>query len=233
MAIKNLLPKLSYLQFMIIILIILFIGYSLGLMIVNTINKKLKEISINVPKQDVIVNVKEQFVPKKVKKINSKIPEYNTLVDDEDIKYINAMDDIENICYKNHEHMKCNCGVMNYGDPLRMSQIDRNAFKYSFNCNKCTLQDYINWLYMYIKDPFNLPYSHRRNLKKLTTGNKVKRIPQLNLNLGAVDYFNRLFNKGSHDENLFKKNDKYEGGNYQNYSNNYRKINKLGSIGTD
>lgn len=233
MAIKNLLPRLSYLQFMIIILIILFIGYSLGLMIVNTINKKLKEISFNVPSQDVIVNVKEQFVTKKVKKISNNIPEYNKLVDDEDIKYIYATDDIENICYKNHEHVKCNYGVMNYGDPLRMSQIDRNAFKFSFDCNKCTLQDYINWLYMYIRDPFNLPYSHRRNLKKLTTGNKVKKIPKLNLNLGAIDYFNRLFNKGSHDENLFKKNDKYEGGNYQNYSNNYRKINKLGSIGTD
>ena len=150
---KNLFPKLSYLQFMIIILIILFIGYSLGLIIVNTINKKLKDISINVPTQDVIVKVEEPFISKKIKKkTNNKIPEYDTLVDEENLKYINATDDIDNICCKNHEHVKCNHGTMNYGDPLRMSQIDRNAFKFSFNCNKCTLQDYINWLYMYLKD---------------------------------------------------------------------------------
>ena len=72
-----------------------------------------------------------------------------------------------------------------------------------------------------------------RNLKKLTDGKEVNKIPKLNLKLKSIDYFNRLFNRGSYDENLFSKNDKYEGGNYNNYTDNYRKIDKLSSIGAD
>lgn len=231
---------MSFLQYSIILILILFLGYSISLIIinkfVNSINKKLNNINIKIPSQDVIVNVKEPFTQREVKIkeiVKDKIPEYNNLVEDKELKYIYATDDIKNICFKNHEHGKCNYGVMNYGEPLRMSQIDRNAFKYSFNCDKCTLQDYINWLYMYLKDPYNLPYSHRRNLKKLTDGKEVNKIPKLNLKLNSIDYFNRLFNRGSYDENLFSKNDKYEGGNYNNYTDNYRKIDKLSSIGAD
>ena len=224
----NIIPNLSFLQIALIIIIIVVMGYLLGLMIVNIVDKRLSEIAINIPKQDVVVNMNEHFTSKKkLKKQLSKPAEYNpydNLIDEENLKFINATDDIKNICFKNHEHNNCNHGLMNYGEPIRMSQLDKNAFKYSFNCDKCTLQDYINWLYMYLQEPFDLPYSHRRNLKKLQEGKKIKSIPKLNLKLNSIDYFNKLFNSGGFDSNLFKSKDKYEGANIKDYGNQFSKI---------
>lgn len=77
------------------------------------------------------------------------------------------------LCTKDHNHLKCNLGVMNYADPKDLSQMDFNIFKLNYPPNM-TMQDYVHWLYCYKGEEHKLPYNHLKNLEKLKKGIELK-----------------------------------------------------------
>ena len=77
------------------------------------------------------------------------------------------------LCTKDHNHLKCNLGVMNYADPKDLSKMDFNIFKLNYPPNM-TMQDYVHWLYCYKGEEHKLPYNHLKNLEKLKKGIELK-----------------------------------------------------------
>jgi hypothetical protein len=207
---------MDYTQLAIIILIVILSGYFIGLNIVNIVDKRLTDISINIPKSNLVVkfsNLKEE-----IEKFDNNKKEENvteSFVDAKDFEFIGMNKKEERCCFKNHEHEKCKCGQVNYGDPNIMSPVDKNAFKYNFDSKRATLQDYVNWLYLFIKDPYELPYNHRKNLITIESGNKISKIPKLDYKLNSIDFFTKLYDSGN---SSFQNNSKLEGYNFVDYS---------------
>jgi len=89
----------------------------------------------------------------------------------------------------------------NYPDLKDMTIVERNAFKFGYP-DGMTMQDYVNWLYLFRKTPNLLNLEHNINYQKLTAGIPIhykkdktpppaKRLTPLN----ADDYFNRMYTK--------------------------------------
>jgi hypothetical protein len=89
----------------------------------------------------------------------------------------------------------------NYPDLRDMTIVERNAFKFGYP-DGMTMQDYVNWLYLFRKTPNLLNLEHNINYQKLTAGIPVhykkdktpppaKRLTPLN----ADDYFNSMYTK--------------------------------------
>jgi hypothetical protein len=89
----------------------------------------------------------------------------------------------------------------NYPDLKDMTIVERNAFKFGYP-DGMTMQDYVNWLYLFRKTPNLLNLEHNINYQKLTTGIPIhykkdktpppsKRLTPLN----ADDYFNSMYTK--------------------------------------
>jgi len=83
----------------------------------------------------------------------------------------------------------------NYANPEDMTSTERNAFKYGYP-NGMTMQDYVNWLYLFRLTPDLLNLDHNANYQKLIknvpikyekgkTPPPAKRMPPLN----GEDYF--------------------------------------------
>ena len=89
----------------------------------------------------------------------------------------------------------------NYPSLKDMTIVERNAFKFGYN-DGMTMQDYVNWLYLFRKTPNLLNLEHNINYQKLTAGVPIhykkdktpppaKRLTPLN----ADDYFNSMYTK--------------------------------------
>ena len=89
----------------------------------------------------------------------------------------------------------------NYPDLRDMTIVERNSFKFGYP-DGMTMQDYVNWLYLFRKTPNLLNLEHNINYQKLTAGVPVhykkdktpppaKRLTPLN----ADDYFNSMYTK--------------------------------------
>jgi len=89
----------------------------------------------------------------------------------------------------------------NYPDLKDMTIVERNAFKFGYP-DGMTMQDYVNWLYLFRKTPNLLNLEHNINYQKLTAGVPIhykkdktpppaKRLTPLN----ADDYFNSMYTK--------------------------------------
>jgi hypothetical protein len=89
----------------------------------------------------------------------------------------------------------------NYPDLKDMTIVERNSFKFGYP-DGMTMQDYVNWLYLFRKTPNLLNLEHNINYQKLTAGVPVhykkdktpppaKRLTPLN----ADDYFNSMYTK--------------------------------------
>jgi hypothetical protein len=89
----------------------------------------------------------------------------------------------------------------NYPNLKDMTIVERNAFKFGYP-DGMTMQDYVNWLYLFRKTPNLLNLEHNINYQKLTAGIPIhykkdktpppaKRLTPLN----ADDYFNRMYTK--------------------------------------
>lgn len=89
----------------------------------------------------------------------------------------------------------------NYPDLKDMTIVERNAFKFGYP-DGMTMQDYVNWLYLFRKTPNLLNLEHNINYQKLTAGILIhykkdktpppaKRLTPLN----ADDYFNSMYTK--------------------------------------
>lgn len=182
------------LGFLLIFVITLFVAYILGLTLVSIVDKKLSNISIKVPKQNVTLNM-EHFdgraapavIERPAPTFDSNDPPTNftdilqEVRDKETPKTLEGMDqhrdyrlrpDLfnsqappENSCQLNHLHGNCAYGSTNYADPTDMSLTERRAFASNYPQN-LTLQDYINWLWTNKLNP-DLPKEHMTNLKKL------------------------------------------------------------------
>lgn len=72
------------------------------------------------------------------------------------------------VCGTKHNHDKYSCtyGKTNYINPDHVDPVNRKIFKYNYYPNM-TLQDYINWLWLWENEGQKLCYEHMRNLDKL------------------------------------------------------------------
>lgn len=218
---------LSFIEWVILIVLIIFFCYVIGIAILYLIDKKLTNISINIPKQDVVLkldnNNMENFVSNYRKTYynsaihsnqNSNNNNNNNYIDffegmlpslkDQD-KGLNDIIDLNTnnkVCILNHEHRTdgskmCSPGIMNFSDPYDMSDIDKNVFKYNYKWEKFTKQDYINWLNLHRNDSSILPYIHKKNLQKILDGQSNINIPKQNFKLNTFEYFDKIYNNNN------------------------------------
>lgn len=185
-------------------IIIIMIAYIVGITIVSLVDKKLSNISINLPKQDIIVemkNIVDKQIPQSSQQSDIQ-PNSDSSFGSNIETYTNYMPEpLENICYDTHPHNTCKYGKTNYPDPSSMTPIDKRYFKYNYPQN-LTLQDYVNWLQMYITNPEDLPYNHLRNLKTILNGGTltyqqgITPPPSyINLPLNTAQYFHKMYNE--------------------------------------
>ena len=89
--------------------------------------------------------------------------------------------------------------TQHYPNPKDMNSVERNAFKFGYP-NYMTMQDYINWLFMFKATPNLLNLPHMINFQKLVNGEPVqylkdvtpppaKRLTPLN----AEDYYLQMY----------------------------------------
>lgn len=247
---------------LLILILIIVITYLFGIIIIKIIDKKLSNISVNIPQQDIIIKYPEveQFENKDIKEQtpfkydkeyyntmnkNNLVNGYNNK--SESFKGWEFEEKEKQVCYKNHVHTKdghntgCSYGVTNYADPKDLSQMDYKIFVLNYPSNM-TLQDYINWLFCYMDKEDQLPYNHLRNLKKLKMGKELKEeagvLPPPGYYyppLNSKDYFDKLYN----DKNEFSIASSLNsttapmiGYNYDEYSEFQQNMDLYGSTGT-
>lgn len=181
--------------------ITLLFAYVIGLTIVSLINKRLTDISINVPPPQVNVQWpnsqpkassidNQDSHHEEIKENFSNIPKI--LVDD-DLRGFNSqkeyhdcteavsqiqqekLEQMNRVCMYQHDHNKylCTYGKTNYINPSELDPINRRLFQYNYFPNM-TLQDYINWLWLYKNESEKLCYEHFRNLEKLKNGQQLR-----------------------------------------------------------
>jgi len=91
--------------------------------------------------------------------------------------------------------------TQNYANPQDMSSTERNAFKYGYP-NNMTMQDYVNWLYLFRFSPDLLNLDHNINYQKLIKNTQIKyeknktpppakRIPPIT----SEDYFLNMYSQ--------------------------------------
>jgi hypothetical protein len=208
---------------MLIFIITVIIAYLFGLVLINIIDNRLKNIHLNVPKQDIIINYPEKndiekFENKNETKKETKMNTNYYLKKEKDGKIEGFLNKSDNsykewnidkkktqVCIKNHDHIKngrdlnCTYGVTNYADPKDMSEMDYKIFNLNYPSNM-TLQDYINWLYCYIDKESELPYNHLKNLEKLKAGKELMEeygvLPPPSYYYPALkseDYFDKMY----------------------------------------
>lgn len=207
------------------IILILFI-----ILFIKIMEEKLSDIKVNIPKQDIIINLPENIYNNKSVKnemeneIKGEVKKMEKNIKDnvegfENIKvnepFITTINEKKNdICMENHQHVICKKGRMNYPDPKQMSPIDKKYFKYNYQSN-FTIQDYINWLWQYFDTEDELPYVHLKNFLKLKNGNKIDRVPQKNTSIikNSEEYYQKIYTE------CFKIEEKKqcEGYNYNQY----------------
>lgn len=185
-------------------------AYIVGLTIITLIDKRLGEIKINIPKQNVNVKI-EDF--EEFKSINNKNESLKNNLDNKydfysdqipnpnDVNYIkfNKIPEEQilekSVCIFNHFHKNCDHGSMNYPDPYIMNPIDK-IYHMNNIANNFTKQDYINWLWLHNQKKKELPYEHLKNLNKLEKGDTninfifARKILQND----ASEYFDKMYN---------------------------------------
>ena len=199
----------------------LLLAYVLGLTIVNVVDKRLSEIAINIPKQNIYLQMDKQVTEgysnygadegESGGEIERRIDGYDPKPYSKLERRIYKMDlwnrEFENACFRHHAHTnkvggECTYGPSNFMNPQKMNTVDMEFFKRTYRPIDMTLQDYVNWLWLYKDDRKSLPYEHLKNLIKLSNGEKLRYeigvlpppdsvMPSIN----AEDYYNRLYNK--------------------------------------
>lgn len=181
--------------YILVFIVTLIVAYILGLTLVNVVDNRLSNISINVPKQNVTLNVESFADYNSNSKNNSSNTENKIIPHDKPESFADIQQEVkdiktppisgvdqnrdfnlrpdlfnqtsrqENVCIFNHKHQNCRYGVTNYPEPCDMSPTDRKAFALSYPKN-LTLQDYINWLWTNKRNT-NLSKEHMTNLTKI------------------------------------------------------------------
>lgn len=208
------------------IFIIVLLSYIIGLTVVGVVDKRLSDISINLPKQNVVVQMpnnvdvntdfletkepisRKKYVPftsddKIIEGFTNEVQHYvlnNPISGLRGEKCDNMVKPgvTYNCCYEDHKsngHKTCQYGTTNYPDPATLTPVDRRYYKYNFQPD-FTLQDYVNWLWMYKNTEEDLPYEHLRNLTKLKKGIQISEIPKniQSIPRNTAVYFDKLYN---------------------------------------
>ena len=191
-------------------IIVVIIAMILGLTIINVVDKRLSEISINIPKQNIVVNVPEKNNTIEGFDSGSESKSSHTLYKtpqkgDEPNETKNQIPFTNNgsevVCSKDHNHgermgLICTYGPTNYQNPADMNERDRMIFKTSYPSNM-TLQDYINWLWLYKNQTSGLTVDHRKNLEALKKGIQIKYSDKPTTKesppLTAENYFDKMY----------------------------------------
>lgn len=239
-----------------IILITLLLTFFIGLAIVGVIEKGLKNINVSQPKTSVSIEIpKEKEIVETFDNNNS---DYENIIPKPLNSDVNNNEEIEEIYKKAlHEEVEKiynnpflppekNINVLtpkqNFANPSDMTTIERNAFKFGYPSGM-TMQDYVNWLYLFKDSQELLTLDHLTNFQKLK-GNipleyshgkvppPAKRVPPIN----ADNYFNNLYqdNQKSLADNLHSSS--ILGFNYKDYvdfGNNFDVYGKSGKIFND
>lgn len=159
-------------------------------------------------------NKQELYSNKKIyKNVNNKNESINEININENEININEELLSNDVCLINHLHNKCFHGRMNNPEPYSMSPIDKRYFKYNYQKNM-TLQDYINWLWLYEETEDELPYIHLKNYYKLKKGEMIGYVPKNDMKIikNMEDYYKKIYNNIS-DTNSFNTN---KNNNYTN-----------------
>ncbi len=192
--------ELLYIMFLYIFtfLIVILVAYIVGLTIVTLIDKRLSNISINLPKQNVVVQLPENKIQEGFENCSTFEPKgFSAEFKNNQQKVDLAPPELcKTFCYQNHQHAICHPGTMNYPDPNTMTPIDKRYFKYNYADN-FTKQDYINWLWLYKNSQEELPYEHLKNLNKLMKGNMdITQPPSfISVPTSTADYFRKMYNQ--------------------------------------
>jgi len=126
---------------------------------------------------------------------------YGKYLEDTGVNVI--IDDSNNrVCCINHNHddYKCTYGTVNFPHPRTLNGIDRKIFKVNYQENM-TLQDYINWLFLFTDDESALSYEHYKFYNKLKKGGSLKYIKgvcppsarKLNKPITSNEYYTNLY----------------------------------------
>lgn len=214
--------------FFVIILAMVF-----GMTIVNVVDKRLSEVTIKIPKQEVVVNMPTESSPQYSSSPSSSSsssfpspsstpspfstvegftsdhtlhskpqkPSPSPQKSKSNHNLTPFTNGNESVCTKQHAHGSgvgglCQYGPTNYAYPPDMSPTDRQIFKMTYPANM-TLQDYINWLWLYQNTPDLLTKDHRKNFEALKRGMVLsysdmpssKNSPPLN----SEEYFDKLY----------------------------------------
>lgn len=185
-------------DYIFIFIITLLFAYIIGLTIVAIINKRLTDISINIPAPIIQWPTSAPLIPtttttttKSDTKEGFSNPgaPINCPLRDDDLRgfgrhreYADCsettsqvaeekLQQMNRVCIMKHNHNKylCQYGKTNYLNPMELDPVNRRLYQYNYFQNM-TLQDYINWLWLYEKEPEKLCYEHNRNLAKLLEG---------------------------------------------------------------
>lgn len=186
-------------QFFLVCAGVLLIAYLVGLTIINVVDTRLNQLQINLPEVPVHENFANQLNEALVKlkasppptspqdnpegDIENRVRGYTPTPYTELDRQMIAKD-LWNAgrsvaCFQNHAHIQnsknCTMGPCNHVDPRKMSPVDREFFKRTYLPTNMTLQDYVNWLWLYAGgDESRLPYEHLKNLEKLKRGEKLR-----------------------------------------------------------
>lgn len=115
---------------------------------------------------------------------------------DDDMVYTKLDQIYNNPFHPKEDKIKAN---QNYPNPKDMTTVERNAFKFGYP-NGMTMQDYVNWIYLFKETPNLLNLEHYYNYEKLLanipikyekgkTPPPAKRLTPLN----AEDYFVQMY----------------------------------------
>lgn len=185
-----------------------------GMTIINVVDKRLSEVTIKIPKQNVVVTLPDQnklnnynvgeegFSSDHTLHSKPTLEQKNLKQNQEELQVPQTpFTNGESICIKKHVHGAgvggiCQYGPTNYAYPPDMSPTDRKVFKTTYPQNM-TLQDYINWLWLYETTPDSLTKDHRKNFEALKRGMVLsysdmpssKKSPPLN----SQEYFDKLY----------------------------------------
>jgi len=196
-------------DYLFVFLLTILFAYIIGLTIITVINKRLTDISINVPTPQVNINwsksgpqpapeniisePKHQGIQGIQEGYTNLSPSSNLNHYSDDLRGLcnqkeysdctEATSQVEmekdeqlnRVCYFRHDHWKylCTYGVTNYLNPQQIDPINRRLYQHNYFPNM-TLQDYINWLWLYEKESEKLCYEHYRNLEKIKNGKSLK-----------------------------------------------------------
>lgn len=170
------------------LLILVFVAFIFGFLILLIVDRRLSQIRINVPKPEVTIHLPSQ--PELIKESFISKPEAEPIIKLESWSG-NIQEPSPPAIFDNQTY-----GPMNYDFPSNLTPEKRRLFLFGYPSDM-TLQDYVNWLWLYRGHEGNLDLVHLQNLERLKIGKPIiQQIPPTSRKappLNAQDYYERQY----------------------------------------